>query len=101
MRKEEAIDIIRQYECCNEHTEACEMAIKALKAEPVKRGKWEESPTGWIACSVCGNEPHEQEEIIRCADCKYCELDYIYVCQHRNGAVKLDGFCDRGERREP
>lgn len=30
MTKEEAIDIIRQYECCNEHIEACEMAIEAL-----------------------------------------------------------------------
>lgn len=34
MTREEAIDIIRQYECCKEHYEACEMAIQALSQEP-------------------------------------------------------------------
>ena len=39
MTREEAIDIIRQYECCKEHCEACEMAIKALSQEPTKEEK--------------------------------------------------------------
>ena len=34
MTREEAIDIIRQYECCKEHCEACEMAISALEQQP-------------------------------------------------------------------
>lgn len=32
MTREEAIKIIRQYECNSEHYEACEMAIKSLEA---------------------------------------------------------------------
>ena len=36
MTKEEAIKIIRKYECNKEHYEACEMAIKALQAEPTQ-----------------------------------------------------------------
>ena len=35
MTIEEAIDIIRQYECCKEHCEACEMAIQALQKENI------------------------------------------------------------------
>jgi len=34
MTREEAIEIIRRYECNSEHYEACEMAIKALEQEP-------------------------------------------------------------------
>ena len=34
MTNDEAIEIIRRYECNSEHYEACEMAIKALSAEP-------------------------------------------------------------------
>jgi len=34
MTKEEAIEIIRRYECNSEHYEACEMAIQALEQEP-------------------------------------------------------------------
>ena len=40
MTREEAIDIIRQYECCKEHIEACEMAISALEQQPCERFEW-------------------------------------------------------------
>jgi hypothetical protein len=33
MTREEAIEIIRRYECNTEHYEACEMAIQALEQE--------------------------------------------------------------------
>lgn len=35
MTKEEAIKLIRKYECNKDHYEACEMAIKALESEDV------------------------------------------------------------------
>ena len=41
---------------------ALDMAIEALQTE-TKHGKWVESPTCWIACSVCGNEPPEETNI--------------------------------------
>lgn len=47
-----------------------DMQIEALQTEP-KHGKWEESPTGWIACSVCGNEPPSETNIATdyCPNC--------------------------------
>lgn len=56
-----------------------------------------------------------QEEIVRCRDCKYCELLTVcyldrplYVCnawwcegaEGDNPLVKPDGFCAWGERKE-
>lgn len=78
MTREEVIDIIRQYECCNEHIEACEMAIDALSAdaktkciarieidmeEVVKRIKEEYDITdSWIPCSK--RLPSDDESVI-------------------------------------
>ena len=41
-----------------------------------------------------------KEEIIRCRECKYCELNFIWSCKYHNGAIKLDDFCSFAERKE-
>ena len=38
MTKEEAIKVIRKYECNKEHYESCETAIKALEQEACEDG---------------------------------------------------------------
>lgn len=40
-----------------------------------------------------------KEEIIRCRECKYCELNFIWSCKYHNGAIKLDDFCSFAERK--
>jgi hypothetical protein len=59
MTKEEAIKIIRKYECNKDHYEACEMAIKALEAEDVldKNTECKKTHCGWLnnGSAVCFN----------------------------------------------
>lgn len=31
--------------------------MPSIDATPVKHGMWKQTVTGWIYCSVCGNEP--------------------------------------------
>ena len=52
MTREEAIEIIRRYECNSEHYEACEMAIRALEQEP-KTGHWIDTDEKSAVCSCC------------------------------------------------
>lgn len=54
MTREQAIKIIRRYECNSEHYEACEMAIKALSRS--------EKPNKWI--SVSERLPKDDERVL-------------------------------------
>lgn len=70
MTNEEAIDIIRQYEYCEEHKEACEMAIEAL------------------------NRLADTVKVVRCKDCfmqNVCKAKEFYGD---------NGYCSIGERSE-
>lgn len=75
MTREEAIAIIRQYECCNEHIEACEMAIEALEQEPVKHGEWKyyhykdinNVYVGVCECTVCKHREYSEHKY--CPNC--------------------------------
>lgn len=63
MTREEAIGIIRKYECCSEHYEACEMAIKALEEPEWETGHWtniqiDKHGYGSADCSLCGCTVH-------------------------------------------
>ena len=51
MTKEDAIKIIRKYECNKEHYDACEMIIKAVEQEP-KKGHWVYLYTH-LGCDAC------------------------------------------------
>ena len=72
MTREEAIMLLEKLRTFHNGTYAksIDIAIEALQAEP-KHGKWEESPTCWIACSVCGNEPPSETNIATdyCPNC--------------------------------
>lgn len=46
-----------------------------------------------------GTSGMTEEEIIRCRECKYCELNFIWSCKYHNGAIKLDDFCSFAERK--
>ena len=46
--------------------EAFHAAVAALKAQ--KHGHWKRTPTGWVYCSVCGQEPPNETNI----ETKYC-----------------------------
>jgi len=48
-------------------------AIPAADVIEVRHGHWEHTPTYWIYCSVCGNEPNEYNE--RTNFCPYCGAD--------------------------
>lgn len=69
MTNEEAIDIIRQYECCEEHKKACEMAIETL------------------------NRLEDIVEVVRCKDCfmkDECKAREFYGD---------NGYCSYGEKK--
>lgn len=54
MTREEAIFVLECVEAHGLATEAKRMAIEALKAEPIKHGRWVESWGGkWHSCSIC------------------------------------------------
>ena len=36
--------------------------------DPVKHGRWKRTPTGWVYCSVCGQEPPNETNI----ETNYC-----------------------------
>lgn len=57
MTREEAIELIRRYECNSEHYDACEMAIEALEQQ--KEGHWikvndDVNKIHYKECSCCG-----------------------------------------------
>lgn len=73
MNKEMAISILRgDVLGTNEQThEAVYMAIKALKAEPVRHGKWMHNGFMEVKCCNCGNVFHELEDTNYCPHCGY------------------------------
>ena len=46
-------------------------SIPAADVQPVKHGKWERTPTWWISCSECGNEPPNETNVatLYCPNC--------------------------------
>lgn len=38
-------------------------SVPAEDVAPVRRGRWERTPTWWIYCSECGNEPPKETNI--------------------------------------
>lgn len=86
MTREEAIDIIRQYECCNEHIEACEMAIEALK---------------FAKHFDLLKEFQSLQEVVQCKDCKwYGHLGCAIRIVDDSDKPHDNDFCSFGERRE-
>lgn len=77
MTRQEAIEWLTDIKCVTENwaqEEAVDMAIEALKTEP-----------------------------IRCKDCRWCQDDYMGTWCGRFSGVRFtnaDDFCSHGERRE-
>ena len=44
-------------------------------------------------------------EVVRCKECRHCFMDIVngrvgYTCLYRNGLLVLDGYCDKGEKKD-
>ena len=67
MTKEDAIKLIRKYECNKEHYEACEMAIKTLEqTSALDKAREEIAAYGsiWVEYSIPGHTDHDIEKIV-------------------------------------
>ena len=80
MTREEAIKIIRHYECNSEHYEACEMAIKALEQEPKIRYCKDCKHFGYDVVGKVSGIPLAQEICKRWSDgCTTKEDGYCFL----------------------
>ena len=59
------------------------MALSTVEVVAVRHGMWLRTPTGWVYCSVCGEEPPEETN----ARTKYCP----------NCGAVMDGGQDDGD----
>ena len=67
MTKEDAIKLIRKYECNKDHYEACEMAIKALEqTNATEKIRAEIAGYGslWVSYTILGHTDHDIEKIV-------------------------------------
>ena len=101
MNKELAISILRgDVLGTNEQThEAVFMAIKALKAEPVRHGKWikmSDADGHYYACSECGEELYREWSFDRDYDLfpKKKTIDKTHYCPNCGCKMDLDEVND-------
>ena len=56
----------------------------------------------WRACDIDGQSTSWREvgEIVRCRDCRHCEVGACFVRSQHPVLVPEDGYCHLGERTE-
>ena len=112
MTREEAIDIIRQYECCKEHYEACEMAIQALEMQPLIEKFQELDDKEKLARLLAMvQEPCDDaisrdavKELIKCGVSTWVEIDdephEVWECDHCGFVIDGSGCIEPYEYRD-
>ena len=70
IEREAAIKATTENDCEGYATWAIK-AIPAADVAPVRHGRWLHTPTWWIYCSECGNEPPKETNIATqyCPNC--------------------------------